>query len=369
MPQNGKIDIGAERVKKLKAIVQKRGKKWSVLVAQVDPDGIATAFAIQATLEHLGVECGIFYSGGFGHPQNRILYNEFELMKHMKPMKDLPDDTVLALADSSRFDDSRFRGADGRKMRIPAERFGLAVDHHTEDLHESDGFLPIIITCGAAATLGWKLVCAVGAKADERLSKLTAIGIQSDTDRLTHPITKPADREVFGKAMEATSQQFIHDCFDYALPDRYLDLYQEVLATKQTVCDDVRIAHVTSLLMEDEGDYLSIIADSLRKVRGAETTVIWGVAGKEVRASVRTRSKQENLTALIEAIFGAGNGGSKYGSGGARYTLAEPHVPFAHTSHLLIEFLSAQYHERTSLFLGSSEPMRRNNGKTDKTPT
>jgi nanoRNase/pAp phosphatase (c-di-AMP/oligoRNAs hydrolase) len=365
MPHNGKIEIGAERAKKLKAIVQKRGKKWSVLVAQVDPDGIATAFAVQAALEELDVECGIYYSGGFGHPQNRILYNVFELMKHMKPVKDLPGDTVLALADSSRFADSRFRDAEGRKMVLPAERFGLIVDHHMEDVQETADFLPIIITCGAAATLGWKLLCAVGGKADERLCQLTAIGIMSDTDRLTHPITKGADREVFNKAMETASQQFIHDCFDYALPDRYLDLYQEVLTTKTTVCDDVRIAHVTSLLMEDEGDYLSIMADSLRKVKGAETTVVWGVAGKEVRASVRTRSKETDLTKLIEAIFGAGNGGSKYGSGGARYTLADPHVPFAHTSDLLIKYLSAQYQERVSLFLGSNEKKRR--AKTDKT--
>src|SRR5688572_8298552 len=127
MPHNGKIEIGAERAKKLKHIVQKRGKQWSVLVAQVDPDGIATAFAIQAALEQLGATCGIYYSGGFGHPQNRILYNEFELMKHMKPMKELPGDTVLALADSSRFSDSRFRDANGRKMDLPAGRFGLAV--------------------------------------------------------------------------------------------------------------------------------------------------------------------------------------------------------------------------------------------------
>ncbi|HTK60379.1 MAG TPA: hypothetical protein VL283_04240, partial [Candidatus Baltobacteraceae bacterium] len=216
MPNNGKIEIGAERAKKLKAIVQKRGKKWSILVAQVDPDGIATAFAIQAALESLDVECGIYYSGGFGHPQNRILYNEFELMKHMKPMKDLPGDTVLALADSSRFTDSRFRDAQGRRMEFPAERFGLVVDHHLEDVHETDAFLPIIITCGAAATLGWKLLCALGGKPDERLCQLTAVGIMSDTDRLTHPITKGADRDVFNKAMESTSQQFIHDCFDYA---------------------------------------------------------------------------------------------------------------------------------------------------------
>ena len=368
MPNNGKIDVSAALIKKLKLIVQKRGKRWSILVAQVDPDGIATSSAVQALLQLLDCEAEIFYSGGFGHPQNRILYNEFELMKHMKPMKDLPADTVLALADSSRFDDSRFRDANGRKMCLAKERFGLVVDHHLEDVPETEDFLPFIHTCGAAATLGWKLFVAAGGKPDERLSQLTAIGIQSDTDRLTHPITKAIDREVFNEAMKQTPQQFIHDCFDYALPDRYLDLYQEVLQTKQIVGDDVRIAHVTSLLLADEGDYLSIMADSLRKVKGAETTVVWGVADKEVRASVRTRSKQENLTALIEAIFGAGNGGSKYGSGGARYTLADPHVPFAHTADLLIKYLSAQYQERIALFLGSNESKRRN-AKTDKTPT
>jgi len=365
MPQNGKIEIGPDRAKKLKAIVQKRGKKWSVLVAQVDPDGIATAFAVQAALRHLDVDCGIYFSGGFGHPQNKILYNEFELMKHMKPMKDLPDDTVLALADSSRFDDSRFRGADGEKLELPTSRFGLVVDHHLEDVQETEDFLPIIITCGAAATLGWKLLCAVGAKADETLCKLTAIGIMSDTDRLTHPITRPADREAFNKAMESVPQQFIHDCFDYALPDRYLDLYQEVLTTKVTV-GDVRIAHTTSLLLEEEGDYLSIMADSLRKVKGAETTVVWGVSGKEVRASVRTRSKEINLTALIEAIFGPGNGGSKYGSGGARYTLPATQVPYPHTAAAFIRYLAEQHGEHIARFFGTTDVKRRD-GKTDKT--
>lgn len=359
MPQNGKIEIGPERARKLKELVKRRGKKWSVLVAQVDPDGIATAFAIQAALSHLGAECGIYYSGGFGHPQNKILYNLFELMKHMRPMGELPPDTVLALADSSRFSDSRFRDAQGRRMTLAPERFGLAVDHHLESLEETENFLPIIISCGAAATLGWKLLCALGIKPDEHLCQMTAIGIASDTDRLTNPITRPADREAYNRAMESTPQQFIHDCFDYMLPPRYLELYKEVLASEQIVNDEVRIAHVTSLLKEDEGDYLSIMADSLRKVRGAETTVVWGLAGREVRASVRTRSKQENLTGLIEAIFGPGNGGSKHGSGGARYTLADPHVPFDHTAHLFIQYLSAQYTERTELFLGTNEKRRR----------
>ncbi len=364
MPHGGKLDFGRLFAQKLRKLIKRRGGRWSILIAQIDPDGIAAAFTIQAILAHLGAQADIFYSGGFGHPQNKMLLNEFELIKYMRPMRELPPDTVIALADSSRFDDSRFRDGNGQKIRLAPERFGLVIDHHLERGAETPDFLPIIRTCGAAASIGWKLLHALGGKADERLSQLTAIGILSDTDRLTHPITQQIDREAFLEAMGLASQQLIHDCFDYRLPERYLSLYEQVLQSAIIVCDEVRIAHVKDLLLEDEGDYLSIFADSLRKVNGAKTVIVWGVAGREVRASVRTSSRQDDLTGLIEAIFGAGNGGSKYGSGGARYALADPHVPYPHTAELLIGFLNAQFNERIIGYLGTRPIRRRTPEKT-----
>lgn len=359
-------DVWKERIKRLNAVIRARKEagqeSWSVIVAQIDPDGIATAFIVKALLATLGAKVdGLYYAGGFGHPQNKILYNEFELMKHMKPISEMPEDTVKALADSSRFEDSRL----GR--RIPKEMFGLVVDHHLEALQETSTFLPIIESCGAAATNAIRLLCASGGDLDERLCDLAAVGILSDTDRLTHPVTKQADRDAFAEVMRKGNQELIDACFNYALPERYLELYREVLAN-ETVLKHVRIGHTTSLLREDEGDYLSIMADSLRKVQGAETVVVWGVPKDAVRASVRTHSKDLDLTAFIEAVFGKGNGGAKHGSGGARYRLAEPHIPFADTSKMFIEFLDAQYRHFITRFFGSPEEKPRP-PQDEKAPT
>ena len=55
MPNNHRMtEPKQSELDRLKAIVEKRGKECSIIVAQVDPDGIATAFCMAAVLERLG---------------------------------------------------------------------------------------------------------------------------------------------------------------------------------------------------------------------------------------------------------------------------------------------------------------------------
>ncbi len=333
----------------------------SIIVAQIDPDGIAAAHVAKAMFENAGVVCEIYYAGGFGHPQNQLLYNEYELMKTMRPITELPTSGPLGLVDSSRFDDSRF----GIGVHIDPKRFVFLVDHHLEQPVKMKSGLNLVETCGSATTLCTLLAQAMNVPLDKRLRTLAAIGIHSDTDQLTLGIVRDADVQTFAWLMAGGDQELLEACFDYRLPPQFADMEREVLATVEVI-DGVRIAHTTSLLKEDDGDLLSIIANRQRRNEGAETTVIWGVTGPWVRASVRSYSKELTLTRFIEGIFGKGNGGAKHGSGGARYALAEPHVPFPETADLLISYLSAQYRRRISLMRGRFE---NKNGKNGKAPT
>lgn len=332
----------------------------SVIVAQIDPDGIAAAHVAKALFEHTGIACEIYYAGSFGHPQNQLLYNEYELMKTMHPISELPASGPLGLVDSSRFDDSRF----GTDVRIDPKRFVFVVDHHLELPVKMKNGLDLVVSCGSATTLCALLAQACGVPLDKRLRTLAAIGIHSDTDQLTLGIVHEADIQTFAWLMSGGDQELLEACFDYRLPPQFADMEREVLATVEVI-EGVRIAHTTSLLKEEDGDLLSIIANYQRRNEGAETTVIWGVTGPWVRASVRSYSKELNLTRFIEGIFGKGNGGAKHGSGGARYALAEPHVPFPETADLLISYLSAQYRRRISLMRGRSKG---DNGKNGKAP-
>lgn len=344
-------------IERFKKIVKDRGKDWSVKIAQIDPDGIANAFQIAAALEAEGAEPKIFYDGGFGHPQNKILYNRFELMKHMKPTAEMPETGNVALADSSRIDDSRFG------KLIAKERFGVIVDHHLEHPAVNGDCFSYIRTCGAAATLGWLLLKEMKLEIPHHVAELTAVGIFSDTERLTSPATTREDRQAFVEAMESANQELIDECFNYTLPERYLEIEREMLDTIDVV-NHVRVVHAPELLREDEGDYLSIVADRLRRVDGAHTIVVWGVCGDWVRASVRSRSKELDLTAFIESIFGKKNGGSKHGSGGARYRLPPQMVPTAVSASKFIQSLQEITKEHLQSALGAPERKR---PKTDKT--
>lgn len=344
----------------LKKVVEKRGKDWSVLIAQVDPDGIANGFQIAAILESLGASPQIYYAGGFGHPQNRILHNRFELMKHMKPIAEMPDAGVKALADSSRLDDSRLEKA------IAKECFGLIFDHHLENPPVGGDCFPYIRSTGAAATLGWLFMNEMKIEIPRHVAELTAVGIFSDTDRLTSPATTPEDRRAFVEAMETAGQELIDECFNYTLPERYLEIERSMLETIGVI-EHVRVAYAPELLREDEGDYLSIVADRLRRVDGAHTIVVWGVCGEWVRASVRSRSKELDLTAFIESIFGKKNGGAKHGSGGARYRLPAQLVPTAASAAKFISSLDEITRERIKNALGA--PERKRAPKAEKTPT
>ncbi len=359
MPQNHKpIRPCAADIESFKRIVEKRDKEWSVKIAQVDPDGIANGFQIALALEAAGAEPKIFYDGGFGHPQNKILYNRFELMKHMKPGAEMPGTGNVALADSSRIDDSRF------EKQIEKGRFGVIVDHHLEHPGVNGDCFSYIRTCGAAATLGWLLLREMKLEIPPHVAELTAVGIFSDTERLTSPATTCEDRQAFVEAMESASQELIDECFNYALPERYLEIERDMLETIDVV-NHVRVVHAPELLREDEGDYLSIVADRLRRVDGAHTIVVWGVCGDWVRASVRSRSKELDLTAFIESIFGKKNGGAKHGSGGARYRLPPQMAPTATSAPKLIQSLQEITKEHLQAALGA--PERKRPPKTDKT--
>jgi nanoRNase/pAp phosphatase (c-di-AMP/oligoRNAs hydrolase) len=356
VPQSSKpITPTQADLDRLKKVVEKRGKRWSILVAQVDPDGLATAYLVAAILRHLGAESTIYYAGGFGHPQNRFLKIHFKLDLELKLMSELPDEGPIALADSSRLEDSRF----GRK--IAAERFALIVDHHDENPGVCEDCFSYIRACGAASTLGWLLAKGLGAEVDTTAVQLTTIGIFSDTDKLTLAVVTAEDREAFVEAMRGTTQDLIHRCFNYDLPKRYLEVVEALHATDEVI-ESVRIMHAPLLLADEEGDWLSIIADDLKRIEDAKTVIVWGITGKEVRASVRTRSETLGMSDICKAVFG--NGGGKHGAGGARYALTEPHVPFEETAEALIHFLDIQFKARLRLFLRSKEKKPKQNGKT-----
>ena len=74
-----------ERIAKLQQAVNSApGNHFcNIIVAQVDPDAIGAAYGIAEILQILGKETAIWFSGGFSHPQNRVIKHRFNLGAEM----------------------------------------------------------------------------------------------------------------------------------------------------------------------------------------------------------------------------------------------------------------------------------------------
>ena len=323
-------------IERFKEVVEaERGKIWSIVVAQIDPDGVGSAMLLKLALESLGAEVAIFYGGTVGHPQNRTMFNHFELEKDFRLIADLPPEGPIALVDSSRYDDPRFG------MSIAHARFKIVIDHHHDPQiagkNGKDRFM-WVVSVGSASTLTAVLVKALGIKVDERTATCAAIGIHADTDKLVSEHTTPEDRTAFGEMMAVGSQEDFSVCCNYAWPQRYRALLVQTLNNCIEV-DEYVIGHPTELLRGDEGDLLSIIANHLKRHEGAHTVIVWGISGGEIRASVRTSSRELNLSSLIADVFGKGAGGAKRGSGGARIQIGNPFNPTENTAPEMIAYI------------------------------
>lgn len=350
------------QINQLKKIVEEeKGHVWSIIVATVDPDGIGTAMILKEIIVHLGGEAEIYFGGAFSHPQNETLWNLFELEKHLLELKDLPDKGPIALADSCKLQDSRFH------KEIESDRFRIIVDHHRDKpLDDADRFV-YIASCGAAATLAHAIVATLNVIEVDDLQKksqaiphitlskeaatLAAIGILSDTERLTAPSVTQADRKAYSALMAMGSQEKVSESFNYELPPRFYEMLSQCLKAS-TVVGSYIITRPNTLLSMNEGDFLGIIADEFRKREGIKTVVVWGITEGRLRASIRTKSKELNLNTFISDLFGAKYSGGKHDSGGANIPLDEHFHPSKETVSLLIAFLDASFREKLEKRVG-----------------
>lgn len=344
-----------DRLERLEQLIGRHKEEtWAILIAQVDPDGIGAAFIQKEIIERRGGRAVPHFGGMVGLPQNEKIVDAFQLEKRWKPVAVLPPSGPQALADSSKLKDSRFEGC-----TVDPERIHFVLDHHRDDPVPEEGRAVFIEPCGAASSLGYLLAREMGIELSRETATLALIGILSDTEKMTSASVTAIDRRAFAELLELADYEKVTESFRYEYPSRYYAMLQDCLADIAFV-GPYLISNPKGLLTEKEGDYLSLVADRLRRHENAKTVIVWGVTETHLRASIRSKDVSANLRLLTDDLFGAGHGGGKNGAGGARVTFRPPNVPTAATAKKLIEFYEASFKERLGIRAGAKHA-----GKTD----
>lgn len=289
--------------------------RLSILVAQVDPDGIGSALGLAAIARSLGVEADTYYAGAFGHPQSVVLWEAFGLEERARRFAAFDPASPVALVDSSRTVDPRF----GNRPLDPA----VVIDHHGDSRVVAPGRFHFVAPVGAASSLVADIGFRLGVAFDADVATLLALGILTDTDGLTSVGTRPLDRHMYARLMDAGDQQLVYRISRFPMTERACTLVQRLLTHRSIYRGSILLSHPTDALSAEEGEYLAIAADILVRHKDARLVIAFGLVGEQIRVSARTREPSLPLATILAQLFGAETSGAKEGSGGALLPLPQ----------------------------------------------
>ncbi|MDK2853199.1 MAG: hypothetical protein PWQ92_93 [Thermococcaceae archaeon] len=315
-------DIGTRKnaillSKKLSELKQKTDSLLIVMHDNPDPDAMASAAALQAIAQNMGLKATIVYGGDITHHENRAFVNLLGLdMRKVSPGSyEIKRYSAIALVDCqpngnvSILDDE-----DIRKIEI-------IVDHHQllQNLEEKlpkSAFFDIRPEVNATSSIMVEYLKHLNIEVNELLSTSLFYGIYIDTKKFS---------KLSHTDLEAL--EFLAGTVDYDIlekiesPDISTET-AEVLARailKRKVYKNIVISNVGFITNRDA---IPESADFLLRLEGVNTVLVFGIVDDRIEISARTRDVRVNIGKVLKEAFGdIGSGGGHPQSGGARIPL------------------------------------------------
>lgn len=291
-----------ERAAGLRQTLASLEDELCVLMAQLDPDSLGSAFGLVHIVQNLqpALKTRVFSAGAVGHPQNRALINKYNLRKKVLPIEEFQDPAPhVALVDSSLATDSR----------LPQEVDPvIVIDHHRgTDLTEQPDRFFWIEDVGSTCTLIVELLREYQLDLHEPhswLAVLLALGIYTDTKAMISASSR--DHQAYAHVIPYTNIREVQQLIDYPLPATHF----ENLAHALNNCEqrENRLVAGVGRIQAEEGDDLSTIADYFLRKDGVSLAVVWGIVGDSVRVSARNLSLSTPLDEFLANRFGAASG-------------------------------------------------------------
>ncbi len=263
----------------------KEDEDYSILVTQVDPDALASAFALK---QIIGKNAQIHYLGEAGHPQNRAMINKFNLSSEMK--HGYPDSNNVCLVD----------GHSLRDAGVTINPLVAIIDHHRGTPAPAEFVIQEEV--GACSTLLVELLEDI----DERLATLLALGIYTDTRALTSVTER--DMSAYQRVYSLCNKQQFLEIINYSLPGSHFKNLTYAL-NHLTRNDDGKCLVSVGYIDEETGDDISSIADYMMRLDSCSLVAVWGIVNNShVRLSVRSTDLSTPLDQFLAKRF---NGGAK----------------------------------------------------------
>lgn len=275
----------------------------AIVITQVDPDAVASAFALRFILQkQAGATVPIFYAGSIAHPQNRSILNKYNLLASMQDLSHMKEDTQYSviLVDSN-------RKVDSRASRLAECDIVGVIDHHRDSDIDPETCFMWIDDVGSCSTLIAELAHTVldgGIVLPDNLRVLLSLGIYTDTKALVSGSYR--DREAYAWLTRNIDPSEVAQFVEYPLPESHFNHLREALSQMSRKND--KIIASCGVMSDADGDDLSTIADYLIRMTGVTLVVVWAIIGSKVRVSARNRDLTTPLDQFLKERLGSRSG-------------------------------------------------------------
>ncbi len=278
-----------------------------------DPDALASAFALAATLSHLtGIDCEVGYAGIIGRAENRAMLRELELAPTRIHGDNLERFDALALVDTQ----PGFGNNSQPVGRLP----NAVVDHHPRRQNLDDlPFADIRDGYGATATIIYEYAQVGGVPLSKNILTSLFYAIKSETQELGRGAGY-ADQEAYLSLLPRADKMAVSRIQQAPVPRNYFRAFQVGIENAHL---QGRIV-ITDLKTVDNPDLVAEIADFLLRLEGADWAGCMGLYNRNLLLSLRTAVEDAHAGQIIRRVVaGLGRAGGHGAMAGGQIPLGD----------------------------------------------
>ncbi|ARS88343.1 DHH family phosphoesterase [Natrarchaeobaculum aegyptiacum] len=283
--ESGELEYNAGM---LASLIEETSSRLAILTQDSpDPDSIASAAALQAIAEHLGVESDVIYLGDVGHQENRAFVNLLGI--DLVQWEEIDDQSVydtVALVDHGT----------SSEIDLSAD---VLIDHHEADTEYEPEFVDIRPNMSSTSTIVTKYIQEFDVNVSEEVATALLYGIRAETLDFKRDTT-PADLTAAAYLYPFANHDTLEQVESPSMSPETLDVLAEAIANR-----DVQGSHLVSNagLVRDR-EALTQAASHLLNLEGVTTTAVFGIADETIFLAGRSKDIRINIGKVLEDAYG-----------------------------------------------------------------
>ncbi|ELY87339.1 TrkA-N domain-containing protein [Natrialba hulunbeirensis JCM 10989] len=283
--ESGELEYNAG---KLAQLVEETGTRLAIITQDSpDPDSIASAAALQAIANHLGVESDIIYLGDVGHQENRAFVNLLGI--DLVQWDEVEDQSVydsVALVDRET----------SAELDLSVD---AVIDHREADQEFEPEFVDIRPNMSSTSTIMTKYIQEFDMNVSEEVATALLYGIRAETLDFKRDTT-PADLTAAAYLYPFANHDTLEQVESPSMSPETLDVLAEAIANR-----DVQGSHLVSNAgFVRDREALTQAASHLLNLEGVTTTAVFGIADETIFLAGRSKDIRINIGKVLDDAYG-----------------------------------------------------------------